>query len=83
MLFHERGSAKERIELLTPSGKTVLVRENDHYNVFPADDFRLPEAPTLRNDTPSPVARDRVTVLPYRNENGAGFRAAVWPDVEP
>lgn len=75
-------SAQNRVELSSAKSKSILSRENDNNDVHSRNDHGFREAPTFGNDPSSAISRDGVTVLTHRNENGAGFRAAVWPNVE-
>jgi hypothetical protein len=75
-------STQNRVELSGAKIEAVFSRENDDDDVHTGNDPGFREAPAFGQDPSSAIPRDGVTVLAHRNENGAGFRAAVWPDVE-
>jgi len=81
-LARQRRSAEDGVELLPAAIEAVLVGEDDYDDVHTGNDPILGQAPALGNHAARPVPSDRVAVFPNGNENGAGFRAAVRPDIE-
>jgi len=81
-LYRQGRSAEKRFELRAANLETILIGKDHDDHVHASYRPGFDQAPALGYDAPGPVPSDGVAVFSYGNENGAGFRAAVWLDVE-
>jgi hypothetical protein len=81
-LYRQRSSTQHRPELTIPGLEAIIAGENDDDDVHTGHDRWFHQAPALGHDAARPVPGYSIAVLAYGNENGAGFRAAIRPDIQ-